>query len=81
MGIAIAVAAASVDNTDSTELNCSSLAEQSGLGRTQVWRILKGYRQPSWEAACKLADAMGLTLDEFRSQLPAPMLEVEDLAA
>ena len=41
------------------------LAERSGVPRTTLHNIEKGH-EPSWSKVCKIADALGVSLDELR---------------
>ena len=48
-------------------LSVPALARASGLSDDAIRKWESGDRSPSWEAVCKLADAMGTTTDAFRS--------------
>lgn len=42
------------------------LAEQVGVTRVTLNRIERGHASPTWETACALADAFGVSLDALR---------------
>lgn len=42
------------------------LAEKAGINRVQIALIESGAREPRWTMACSLAEALGVSLDEFR---------------
>lgn len=42
------------------------LSQEAGLDVSQVSRIERGLRAPSWATVCRLADALGVTVDAFR---------------
>ena len=44
------------------------LAKTAGLDESQVGRILAGQRQPTWDTACKIADALDVSLDTLRGR-------------
>lgn len=45
------------------------LAELSGISQPSISFILNNKRSPRWETMCKLADALGVTLEHFRRDL------------
>jgi len=51
----------------------NELSRASGLDIAHVSRIMRGLTEPGIQSAQKLADAMGLSLDEFVSSLPKPV--------
>jgi transcriptional regulator with XRE-family HTH domain len=44
----------------------SDVAKKTGLDPTFLGRVERGEREPSWETACKLADALGVKTEDFR---------------
>ena len=48
-------------------LSVPALARASGMSDDAIRKWESGDRSPSWEAVCRLADAMGLPTDAFRS--------------
>ena len=57
--------------------NFAELGRRTGMSRFQISRIMAGERSPSWDAACRLADAMGMTMDQLRDLLPQPQLQLQ----
>jgi transcriptional regulator with XRE-family HTH domain len=53
-------------------LSVAALARQAGLGRTHVYNLEAGYRNPSWGTLRKLAGALGVSTDAFRPDTPPP---------
>jgi gp16 family phage-associated protein len=47
-------------------VSVADLAEKAGLYRDTIYKLLAGEREPSFDTACKLADALGLKLEAFR---------------
>ena len=43
-----------------------ALAKRAGITPEMVGRIESGERTCKWETACKLADALGVSVQEFR---------------
>lgn len=41
-------------------------AIMSGLSRNTVYAILAGRNPPRWETACRIAEALDVSLDSFR---------------
>jgi len=60
---------ASTQPTTQPQHKYAQLGRDAGLSRTQVFRVLKGDRQPSWTAACRMADALGISMDALRAML------------
>lgn len=52
-------------------LSQAELAESSGVPRGYIADLEQGRREPGWEVALKLAAALGVSLDEFRADVPA----------
>lgn len=48
-------------------LTLSELGQRCGLSQYSVWSYESGRREPSYAAACRLADALGCSLDAFRA--------------
>jgi transcriptional regulator with XRE-family HTH domain len=48
-------------------LTTAQLAERAGIHRTYLYAILRGEKKPGWDVICKLADALGCSLDAFRA--------------
>jgi transcriptional regulator with XRE-family HTH domain len=42
------------------------LAKAAGVDAAFIGLIEAGQKMPGWETACKLADALGVSLDQFR---------------
>jgi transcriptional regulator with XRE-family HTH domain len=48
-------------------LSPKDLTERSGVNAPYISRLLNGkIKEPTWEKACAIVDAFGLTVDEFR---------------
>ena len=47
-------------------LGVAELAERAGLARAAVYHYESGIREPAWDPLCRLADALGVSLDAFR---------------
>lgn len=53
---------------DEKNLSAKELSKMSGVNEPYISRLLNGkIKEPSWEKACAIVDAFGLTVDEFRS--------------
>lgn len=50
----------------SRKITVYELGQRTGVDRKGLARILRGETRPSWEAAEKIAAALGVSLDEFR---------------
>jgi len=50
---------------EATGLTQKELAERAGLHPIGVSQLEIGRRGPTWESACRLADALGVSLDAF----------------
>jgi len=50
----------------SSGLTQQALAQKLGITQQGILRLEKGIRQPSFALACKLADALGISLDQLR---------------
>lgn len=46
----------------------SQLGDRAGMGYQEVARIERGEREPTWSTALKLADALGVALDDLRGE-------------
>jgi transcriptional regulator with XRE-family HTH domain len=55
-------------------LTQQQLADKAGMGKDSVAQLEQRRNKASWEAALALADALGVTLDDFR-QAPASRSE------
>ncbi len=42
------------------------LAKEAGFRAEVVSRLLNGERSPAWDTACRIADALGVKLDDLR---------------
>jgi DNA-binding XRE family transcriptional regulator len=51
-------------------LSLAQLSAQSGLSRAALWNYECGHHQPSQESACKLAQALGISLATLLGQAP-----------
>ncbi len=50
-----------------------ALAKRTGIGYDYIHRLESGARDtPSWEVVCKLADALGVDVNEFRDPPTIP---------
>lgn len=47
-------------------LTAYALAKSSGVSKQTLSKLEQGSSLPSWEVACKLADALNCRLDDFR---------------
>ena len=46
------------------------VSDRAGLTYVQTYRVLVlGTCKPNWDTACRLADAMGISLDQLRGKL------------
>lgn len=48
-------------------LSAYALGKKSGVSDQTILNIEAGKNQPGWEVACKLADALGVSVAEFRA--------------
>lgn len=53
---------------DRAGLSQAQLARAAGVGDRTVASIEQGINQPSWETACKLAAALGISTEVFRAR-------------
>lgn len=51
---------------EAKELTLVALGELAGMGYQEIARIERGEREPTWTTALRLADALGVSLDELR---------------
>ena len=51
-------------------LTLDELAEKSGLHLQSIARLERGERSPSWETVLALAEALGLTPNDFLDEPP-----------
>lgn len=42
------------------------LGQMSGIDQAFLAKLAKGLKSPSWETVCKLADALGISTEDFR---------------
>ena len=49
-------------------LSQSELAKEAGMTTAGIAQLEQGRNQPSWESACAVADALGVSLDDFRDR-------------
>lgn len=54
------------------ELSYSEIARRSGYTRQHVANVLRGKSKPSLSAATKIAEAMGLTVEELYGRIQGP---------
>lgn len=47
-------------------LTLTEVGERSGMAYSAVARLERGEREPTWATFKRIADALGLTLDDFR---------------
>lgn len=52
---------------DERGLTLAQLGEKAGMGYQEIARIERGEREPTWSTALKLADALGVPLDDLRA--------------
>jgi transcriptional regulator with XRE-family HTH domain len=45
------------------------LAAQASIARVNLNRIERGHAQPTWETACAIADALGVSTEELRANI------------
>lgn len=45
------------------------LAKDSGVSAQQIGRLRRGEQQPSWDAVCRIADALKVSTEAFRASL------------
>lgn len=51
-------------------LTVTELADRTNLNRQAIYKLLNGESErPTWETVCKLAAAMGVSTEEFRTRL------------
>ena len=56
-----------MDLTTSKNLTISELAQQADVSRTNLYNIKNGHSEnPSFFMIAKIADALGVSMDEFR---------------
>lgn len=46
------------------------LASRAGVHQVQVARYETGRHMPPWDTICRLADALGVAVDQFRQAKP-----------
>jgi transcriptional regulator with XRE-family HTH domain len=51
---------------DAAGLSQGQLAEEAGLSQKAISLLEAGNRQPTWDTVCRIADALGAKLDQFR---------------
>lgn len=44
------------------------LADESGIGQTNISNWLAGRSEPGWDGVCKIADAFGVPVDDLRQK-------------
>lgn len=44
------------------------LAKITGVSQSALSRYLKGMRQPTYDIVCRFADALGVSVDDFREK-------------
>lgn len=49
-------------------LTQQQLAERVGMARPNLARLERGERAPSWETVLRLAEALGVSTEEFRER-------------
>lgn len=49
-------------------LTVADLARQTGLSRAALYNLENGDSKPTWDAVQRIADALGATTDEFRTE-------------
>ncbi len=54
-------------------LTLDALALASGSSKSAIVQIEAGKRAPSFELACRLADALGVSVETFRQPLESPL--------
>lgn len=48
--------------------NMGDLAHKTGMNARYLYRLEEGKAEPSWWTMCRLADALGIPIEEFRYQ-------------
>ena len=48
-------------------LTVSDLAERTGLSRQTLGNLESDRNEPRWSIACRIADALGVGMDKFRT--------------
>lgn len=54
------------DLTEAKGVSLYDLARQAGVSRETLYRVRKGLGQPTWDTACRVADALGVSVESFR---------------
>jgi transcriptional regulator with XRE-family HTH domain len=49
-------------------LTQKQLADRLGVGPSRVSDLERGHREPGWRVACQIADALGVSVEQFRSK-------------
>lgn len=49
------------------KLTQAELAARLGVAQPHVARWLNGGREPSWSTVCRIADALGVSVGQFRT--------------
>lgn len=53
---------------DERHLEASELSELSGVNKPYISKLVNGkIKEPTWGKACALIEALGFTVDEFRT--------------
>lgn len=53
-------------------VSVGELAERLNLSREYIYRVEQGERAPGYDTIVRWADALGITLDDFRPDDPQP---------
>lgn len=51
-------------------LSVAEFAQRANLQRTHLHALEGGRKQPTWETVCRLADALGVSVEAFRQGMP-----------
>lgn len=57
---------------ESRGLTQAALGEATGMKATAIGRLETGDREPAWVTIVRLADALGVKLDDFRGEVTTP---------
>jgi transcriptional regulator with XRE-family HTH domain len=53
---------------EKADITQQALADKAGIGQSHLALLESGARKPSWDAANRIADALGVGLDRLRGK-------------